>query len=89
MESIQERARSLIKRAGVDAVAKNSEIPHSRWLSVTYKNVRMSTNELEVLKNMFPSYALWLIAGTTEPSCGQTSPEYDEANEKLDKRAKA
>jgi len=87
MESIQSRARTLIKSAGVDRVAKESEIPHSRWLSVTYKNVRMSTEELEVLRKMYPQYALWLISGEVQPDCGQTSPEYDQVNSKLDKRA--
>ena len=87
MESIQSRARTLIKMSGVDHIAKHSEIPASRWSSVTYKNVRMSTEELEVLKDMYPRYALWLISGEIQPDCGQTSPEYDEVNSKLNKRA--
>lgn len=87
MESIQSRARTLIKTAGVDKVAKESEIPHSRWLSVTYKNVRMSTEELEVLKDLYPQYAYWLITGEIQPEFGQTSPDYDEVNSKLSNRA--
>nr|WP_255199510.1 hypothetical protein [Marinobacter lutaoensis] len=89
MESIQERARTLIKLAGVDTIARKGDIAHSRWLSVTYKNVRMSTEELEVIKKVYPQYAYWLITGEIIPEAGQTSPEYDLANEKLDKPAGA
>lgn len=81
MGSIQERARTLIKRAGVDAIARESEIAHSRWLSVTYKKVRMSTEELEVIQRVFPQYRYWLISGEIAPEIGQTSPEYDEVRE--------
>ncbi|MCH8490918.1 MAG: hypothetical protein LAT81_13455 [Oceanicaulis sp.] len=62
---------------GIDYFAKNSEIPASRWSSVTYKNVRMSTEELDVLQREFPQYRLWLISGEIVPEIGQTSPEYD------------
>lgn len=48
-----------------------------------YKPVRMSTEELEVLQEIFPQYQLWLISGNIAPEVGQTSPEYDEANGKL------
>jgi len=87
MGSIQERARTLIKKAGVDSIARESEIPHSRWLSVTYKKVRMSTEELEVIQKVFPSYRLWLISGEIAPEIGQTSPDYDDVNSKLDSQA--
>ncbi len=87
MASIQERARTLIKKAGVDSIARESDIAHSRWLSVTYKKVRMSTEELEVIQKVFPRYRLWLISGEIAPEIGQTSPEYDKANSKLDSHA--
>lgn len=83
MESIQGRARTLIDKAGFDLLARKSEIKFSRWHSVRYKPVRMSTEELEVLQEIFPQYQLWLISGNIAPEVGQTSPEYDEANGKL------
>ena len=83
MESIQGRARTLIDKAGFDQLIKTSEIKFSRWHSVRYKKVRMSTEELEVLQRIFPAYQLWLISGKTAPEAGQTSPEYDEANKNL------
>jgi len=87
MELIDERAKLLIKRVGIDQLVRSSDIGHSRWKNVIYKDVRMSTKELEVLKDLYPRYALWLISGEIQPDCGQTSPEYDEVNSKLDKRA--
>ncbi|WP_338040813.1 hypothetical protein [Marinobacter iranensis] len=44
----------------------------------------MSTNELEVIKMLYPQYSLWLISGEIAPEIGQASPEYDEVNSKLD-----
>ncbi|MFP3979480.1 hypothetical protein [Marinobacter sp. KMM 10035] len=47
----------------------------------------MSTEELDVLQKKYPQYRLWLISGELAPDIGQTSPEYDQANENLSKRA--
>jgi len=87
MELIEDRAKLLIKRAGIDTLVRSGEIGNSRWKAVLYKGVRMSTNELEVVKKVFPQYSLWLISGEIAPEIGQTSPEYDEVNSKLDSRA--
>ena len=83
MESIQSRARLLIDKAGLDSLVRHGEISHSRWQSVRYKDIRMSTEELEVLQAVFPQYRLWLISGEVMPESGQTSPEFDEANRNL------
>lgn len=83
MESIQSRARTLISKAGMDRLVKESDIGFQRWHSVRFKNVRMSTEELEVLQVLFPHYRLWLICGEIAPEIGQTSPEFDEANSRL------
>lgn len=83
MESIQGRARILIDKAGMDVLVREGSIGYSRWQSVRYKDIRMSTEEIEVLERIFPGYAMWLISGKIAPECGQTSPEYDEANRKL------
>ncbi|KIV74919.1 hypothetical protein SZ55_0276 [Pseudomonas sp. FeS53a] len=32
------------------------------------------------MANITPEYALWLVSGKIAPECGQTSPEYDQAN---------
>lgn len=87
MELIEDRAKLLIKKAGIDNLVRSSEIGNSRWKAVLYKGVRMSTNELEVVKKLYPQYSLWLISGDIAPEIGQTSPKYDEVNSKLDSHA--
>ncbi|MFC0702936.1 hypothetical protein [Marinobacter persicus] len=37
----------------------------------------MSTKELEVLKDICPAYAYWLISGEIQPECGHSSPEWE------------
>ncbi|MCY1306465.1 hypothetical protein D9M70_563280 [compost metagenome] len=69
--------------AGMDRLVKESEIGFQRWHSVRFKNVRMSTEELEVLQALYPQYRLWLISGEIAPEIGQTSPPYDEAHSNL------
>ncbi|MDF3933400.1 hypothetical protein [Pseudomonas citronellolis] len=83
MESIQDRAIALIYKAGLDDLVRASEINYSRWKNIRHKTVRISSEELDVLVRVFPQYALWLASGQTAPECGQTSPEYDEANRNL------
>ncbi|HBS80583.1 MAG: hypothetical protein CMK99_21295 [Pseudomonas sp.] len=83
MESIQQRARTLIAKAGFDLLIKHSDIGLNRWHTVRFKDVRMSTEELEVLVKLYPQYVMWLASGQTAPEIGQTSPDYDEANRNL------
>lgn len=81
---MDERIRTLIDKAGVDVLAKQTEITSTRWRTVRYdKRTRISTNEVQELVVLFPNYALWLTTGTIAPEIGQTSPAYDEANKKL------
>lgn len=47
------------------------------------KDVRISTDEVEELGKLFPSYRWWMISGEVAPEMGQTSPAYDEANRNL------
>ena len=83
MELIQDRAIALIYKAGLDELVRASEINYSRWKNIRHKTVRVSSEELDVLVRVFPQYALWLASGKVAPECGQTSPDYDEANRNL------
>ena len=66
---------------------RSSEIGNSSWKAVLYKDVRMSTNELEVVKKIYPNYSLWLISGEIALEIGQTSPDYDDVKSNLDSHA--
>lgn len=81
---MNERLRDLIDIAGLDELAKVTDIKGTRWRTVRYdKRTRVSTEEVEELVQLFPEYALWLTTGNIAPEIGQTSPAYDLANEKL------
>ncbi|MEZ1842519.1 hypothetical protein QVM62_32370, partial [Pseudomonas putida] len=79
MESIQNRAIALIYMTGLDDLVRKSEISYSRWKNLRHKKARISTEEIEVLVQLYPQYALWLASGRTIPESGQTSPDIDEA----------
>lgn len=44
--------------AGLDELARASDINYSRWKNIRHKTVRISSEELDVLVKMFPGYAL-------------------------------
>lgn len=83
MESIQDRAIALIYKTGLDDLVRKSDINYSRWKNLRHKKARLSTEEVEILVKIYPQYALWIASGVVAPECGQTSPEYDEANTNL------
>ncbi|EPD6593875.1 hypothetical protein [Pseudomonas aeruginosa] len=83
MESMQDRAIALIYKTGLDDLVRKSEINYSRWKNLRHKKARLSTEEVEVLVKIYPQYALWIASGNIAPECGQTSPDYDEANRNL------
>lgn len=81
MESIDDRIRALVDKAGLDELVKRTEIGAVRWRTVRYdKRTRISTREVEALVSLYPHYALWLAKGEIAPQIGQTSPDYDDAN---------
>lgn len=81
---MDERIRALIDIKGIDELARSTEIGATRWKTVRYdKRTRISTDEAKELVRLFPQYALWLASGEVAPECGQTSPDYDEANRNL------
>ena len=84
MESIDDRVRSLVDKTGMDELVKKTDIGGTRWRTVRYdKRTRISTQEIEALALIYPQFALWLTSGQIAPECGQTSPEYEEANRNL------
>lgn len=84
MESIDDRVRSLVDKTGIDELVKRTNIGGTRWRTVRYdKRTRISTQEIEALALIYPQFALWLTSGKIAPECGQTSPEYEEADRNL------
>lgn len=77
MESSADRARLLIKQIGPKKLSVLSGTDHSRWLNVSKGAVRVSSEEIDVLVQLYPQYALWLASGEIIPEKGQTSPAHD------------
>ncbi|EPG3576381.1 hypothetical protein [Pseudomonas aeruginosa] len=62
---------------------KQTGIDRYRWGNVRNGKARITDAEIEAVIQIFPQYALWLVTGNIAPESGQTSPEYDEANQNL------
>ncbi|WAB94831.1 hypothetical protein OSS47_12850 [Pseudomonas citronellolis] len=84
MSTINERVRAIASIAGMDRLVRETRIGSNRWRTVLYnKDVRISTDEIDVLGSLYPQYRWWMVSGEVAPEIGQTSPAYDEANRKL------
>lgn len=84
---IKERLISLFNNERTSVwFEKRTGIDRYRWGNIRNGKARLSDAEISAVVEIFPSYALWLVSGNIAPEIGQTSPDYDEANEKLDEQ---
>lgn len=85
-DPIADRAIQLIDLAGLTAFAETGTKEYFRWQNVKRGRARIGTEEIEKIGKIFPQYRWWLTTGEVMPDCGQTSPEYDQANSNLPKQ---
>lgn len=57
-----------------------SGIDREKWYALRKGGRRVNEDDIKVIVDIAPEYALWLVSGKIAPECGQTSPEYDEAS---------
>ena len=88
-DPISDRALLLIELAGIRELDRISDLGYNRWSTVKHGRGKVRAEELNVLQSFFPNYRLWLISGEIAPEIGQTSPDYDEANNNLKERGQA
>jgi len=62
---------------------KETGIDRYRWGNIRSGKARLSDAEIDAVVKVFPQYSLWLVSGEIAPEIGQTSPEFDEANQNL------
>lgn len=75
---IKERALLLIKTVGPKELSALGGKNYDRWKNISKGKIRISTEELAVLAELFPQYALWLISGRVEIKNGHLSPDHIE-----------
>jgi len=86
---IRDRLISLFNRKRTTVwFEEQTGIGRYRWQNIKSGHTRLGAEEIEAVVKIFPQYSLWLVSGEVAPEIGQTSPEYDEVNSKLDSRAK-
>lgn len=88
---IKERLIQLWKHSTLSAKALEDAtgIDRSNWYSLKQNRRRANEDDISAIVKLYPSYALWITTGNVAPEIGQTSPEYDEANNKLKPHGKA
>lgn len=83
MDSVRDRALQLIKAVGPKRLSEKGGKNYDRWRNISSEKIRIGTEEIGILAEAFPEYALWLVSGRVEPESGHRSPDYDEANRNL------
>ncbi|WP_271197266.1 hypothetical protein [Pseudomonas turukhanskensis] len=81
MKGSADRARALLKTIGPKKASEQGG-DYERWRNVSKGAVRVSADEIDVLVELFPQHALWLVSGEVAPEIGQTSPDHSQPNEK-------
>lgn len=84
MDSVRDRALQLIKAIGPKRLSEKGGKNYDRWRNISAEKIRIGTEEISILAEEYPEYALWLISGKVEPEHGHRSPEYDEAHSNLE-----
>jgi hypothetical protein len=82
---IEERLRTLVRHIGPARLAQATTIKNRRrWQTVaTDMKVKTRIEDMEELLKAFPHYELWLWKGEVDPTKGQVSPGYEEADSNL------
>jgi len=85
---IKDRVITLLKKTGIRATELEERTGISRYTWNNLKNPsrtrEIKEEEITAIGSVYPQYRWWILTGETMPEVGQTSPEYDEVNEKLD-----
>lgn len=84
---MRERILAILARKKLTAkrLEQLSGIDRERWYALRRGSRRVNEDDIKVLVEIAPEYALWMVTGKIAPESGQTSPEYDEAHENLPK----
>lgn len=81
---IHSRLRTLFNHERSAAwFEQQTGIAQSCWKAIRKRKASPTDVEIDAIIKLFPRYALWLTSGRIAPQVGQTSPEYDEAQEQL------
>ncbi|MCY1359004.1 hypothetical protein D9M69_455550 [compost metagenome] len=82
---MRERIIAILARKKLTAkrLEQLSGIDREKWYALRRGGRRVNEDDIKVIVELAPEYALWLVSGKIAPEAGQTSPEYDEANSNL------
>lgn len=84
---IKERVIEILKCSGMrlPELEERTGISRYTWnnLKNPARNREIKAEEIEAVVKLYPHFALWIVSGEVAPECGQTSPDYDEANSNL------
>jgi hypothetical protein len=82
---MEERLREVVRHIGPSALAKSTTISDRRRWQTVATDIRTKTRveDLSALLAAYPEYELYIVRGEVDPSRGQISPAYAEADLKL------
>lgn len=88
---IKDRLIAIWEHSGLSGkeLEKKTGIDRSNWYALKQGRRRANEDDITAMVKLYPAYALWISSGEVAPDAGQTSPDYDAANEHLNKPAGA
>lgn len=83
---MEERLREVVRHIGPSTLAKKTAIDDRRRWQTVATDIRTKTRveDLAALLSSYPEYELYIMRGEIDPTRGQISPTYVEADVKLE-----
>lgn len=81
MDVVRKRALQLIQTVGPKHLSELGGKNYERWRSISGGKIGISTEEVGILADAYPQYALWLISERIEPEHGHLSPDCEVAGD--------
>ncbi len=77
---MKEKIRKIREAKGLDRTGfeKETGIKAKTWANIENGLQKANEDHLLAIAQVWPEYSLWLLTGSTEPDCGQISPELEE-----------
>lgn len=86
--NMEDRLREVARHIGPSRLAEKTSIKNRRrWQTVaTELKTKTRVEDLVELLKAFPEYEQYILFGEVDPSRGQISPSYQEADRKLEEQ---
>ncbi len=76
-KTAEDRALLLLNKISLKNLAEVNSTAYRRWQNIKRGRARFGINEAEMLAEIFPQYAYWILTGRVDVEAGHISPKME------------